>query len=358
MKIQDVHSDSVLFMAKSGSRAYGLATPTSDVDIRGIFVAPKDVFFGLNVPDQASDDTNDTTLYELKRFVELLGNQNPNITELLAIPKDCIIKQHPLYDMILRNKEKFITTKIRDTFGGYAISQIKKSRGLKKKIVNPIDKVKLTPIDFCFTPLANGDTVPLKTFLANASMDDKRCGLTNLNHVKDGYALFYDYVTHLWKDSFFRGINIDTSNSLRLSSIPIGFNMVATVFYNKDSYTKYCRDYKEYWEWVANRNPARYEKNMEIGKNYDSKNIMHCIRLLRMAEEMLRTGELNVRRADRDNLLAIRNGEFEYDYLLDYAEDKIKLLDELVPISPLPKEVDMELLNNLLVNIRDGFYEE
>ena len=43
----------LLFEAISGSRAYGLATATSDTDIRGVFVLPEKDFYGLNyVPDQ------------------------------------------------------------------------------------------------------------------------------------------------------------------------------------------------------------------------------------------------------------------------------------------------------------------
>jgi hypothetical protein len=71
---------------------------------------------------------------------------------------------------------------------------------------------------------------------------------------------------------------------------------------------------------------------------------------------MLRTGELNVRRPDREELLEIRNGLREYDELVAYAEGKLKLLDELVPNSPLPEKVDEELLNKILIDIRDEYY--
>ena len=42
-----------------------------------------------------------------------------------------------------------------------------------------------------------------------------------------------------------------TSNDLRMSSIPKSEIMKYEILiYNKDGYQSYCKDYKEYWEWV------------------------------------------------------------------------------------------------------------
>lgn len=43
----------------SGSRAYGLDTPESDTDIKGVFLLPKRNFYGLNYIKQISNETND-----------------------------------------------------------------------------------------------------------------------------------------------------------------------------------------------------------------------------------------------------------------------------------------------------------
>jgi uncharacterized protein len=362
MRVQDLKWEDILLSAISGSHAYGLNTPTSDIDRRGIFIAPKSDFYSLHVPEQASDEKNDSVYYELKRFFDLLTSQNPNIIELLGVPADCVEYIDPIFNKVLENKEKFLTRKIRDTFGGYAIAQIGKARGMNKKIVQPMDKEKKTPLDFCFVP-DQERTVTLKYWLAVhfplEPIDEvlSRCGLSALNHIKDGYALFYDITTPINDKSFLRGICFADSNDVHLSDIPKqGVCFETIVFYNKDAYSIYCKEYKEYWDWVAKRNPARYEKNMEVGKGYDTKNMMHCVRLLRMAEEMLRHGELNVRRPDRDELLEIRDGKREYDELVQYAESKIKLLDELVIDSPLPEKIDTDLINKLLIEIRDEHY--
>ncbi len=41
--------------------------------------------------------------------------------------------------------------------------------------------------------------------------------------------------------------------------------------------------------------------------------MMHTMRLLRMAKEIATEGKINVLRSDREYLLAIKNGQFEYD---------------------------------------------
>lgn len=63
----------------SGSRAYGLETPSSDTDIKGVFLLPKEEFYGLNYTPQVNNPTNDLVYYEFNRFMELLSVNNPNI---------------------------------------------------------------------------------------------------------------------------------------------------------------------------------------------------------------------------------------------------------------------------------------
>ena len=86
----------LLFESISGSRAYGLDTPLSDTDLRGVFILPKDQFYSLNYVDQVANETNDIVYYELKKFIELLAKNNPNILELLDMPQECILEKTPL----------------------------------------------------------------------------------------------------------------------------------------------------------------------------------------------------------------------------------------------------------------------
>ena len=128
----------ILFEGVSGSRAYGLDLPGSDVDIRGVFVLPESSFFGLRYLPQVSNDSQDETFYELTRFVELLYKNNPNTLELLNLPPDCIRYKHRLFERI--HPDLFLSRRCRQSFGGYAMTQIRKARGLHKKILNPMPR--------------------------------------------------------------------------------------------------------------------------------------------------------------------------------------------------------------------------
>lgn len=358
MTIQDLRDKGLmLFEVISGSRAYGTHKPTSDTDYRGVYILPQENLYGFNYIEQVSDATNDMVYYEIGRFLQLLQAQNPNTIELFNMPEENIIYKHPLFNEILKHKGDFISKVCRDSFGGYAVAQIQKARGLNKKIVNPMPKERKGILDFCHV-VVDYDTIPLKNFLSDRGYTQDRCGLVNLPHARDLYALFYDQYALTEGSIGYRGITNadDTSNEVRLSSIPKGQSSVATMIYNKDGYTKYCKDYKEYWDWEEKKNQDRYNTNMEHGKGYDVKNMMHCIRLVRMATEIAEQKKVIVKRPDAAELMLIRNGEMEYDALLQEAETKIKLLDELYANSNLPDSINRDFVNELLVNFRIKFY--
>ena len=94
--------------------------------------------------------------------------------------------------------------------------------------------------------------------------------------------------------------------------------------------------------------------NKKHGKNYDSKNMSHCIRLLDTAIEIGSGKGIIVRRPEnhRKLLLSIRHGEMEYDDLIQMAESKIELLDELFDKSDLPTSIDKKIIPSLELKIR------
>jgi hypothetical protein len=152
-------------------------------------------------------------------------------------------------------------------------------------------------------------------------------------------------------------INYGISNQLRLSSVPKGEKVIATIVYNKDGYSEHCKDFKEYQEWLENRNEARYVETQEHGQRIDGKNMMHCMRLINMATEIGEGKGIQVRRSDREYLLSIRKGEVDLDSLIDIADEAIENMDQVFENSTLPNNVDKGLVNELLVKIRKGFYK-
>jgi len=371
---------------------YGLNTATSDKDYGGVFICPKSMLYDLrsNYVEYVSDEKSDIVFYELSRWIELLMIANPTVLEGLFAPENCIIKITPEIDYIRSKGEMFLSKKCFDTFYGYAVSQISKARGLNKKIVNPIIDRK-DVLDFCYTFNGAGSQ-PIKSFLERYGLDQRYCGLVNIPNMRDTYAVFYDFAAFFTfqdkerkqKEAFewlikrnskitenvekriankefygYSGIvepeEIAKSNSVRLSSIPKGEMPICYMVYNQDAYTVHCRKYKEYKEWEEKRNPVRYESN--LGHNYDAKNVMHCMRLIRMAKELAQGKGFNVvRKDDRDYLLAIRNHAFEYEDIMAQLEKEKAEMEEAIKASTLPESIDRNEVSKLLINIRENIY--
>ncbi len=349
----------IIFECISGSKAYGTNLPTSDTDIKGVFVLPEEDYFGLNYTEQISDESNDVVYYELKRFIELLYRNNPNLLELLNSPADCVLYRHPVMDQV--KPELFLSKLCKDTFAGYAMTQVRKARGLNKKILNPVEPRRKDVLDFCFITLGQG-SVPVRDWLAGKGWLPEYCGLVNLPHMKNLYALFYDLQAHQTAGAEligFRGISRkEDSNEVSLSSIPKGMEPQGYLFFHREGYSSYCKEYRDYWAWVEKRNDERYQNTLQHGKNYDAKNMMHTIRLLEMAAEIATEGKVIVRRPNRDFLLQIRRGDFSYEELLQMAEEKIERIDRVFAQSTLPDQPDFQTINQLLVEVRREVYRQ
>lgn len=347
----------ILLEAISGSRAFGLATENSDTDIRGVYYLPKEDFFGLNYVPQVSNETNDITYYEIGRLVELLQKNNPNILEVLASSEDCILQKHPLINLL--KPEDFLSKLCKDTFAGYAVSQIKKAKGLNKKILNPIDKERKSVLDFCYVLHGQG-SVPLQQWLRECSyrgqrgLAQEKCGLVSIDHTKGMFALFYDESGDLG----YKGIiQHEEANQVSVSSVPKEEKPLAYLFCNLDAYSTYCRDYREYWKWVSERNEERYQVNRKHGQNYDSKNMMHTIRLLQSCEQIFRKGSLHIRVDNRDELLDIKAGNRSYEEVLKKAEGLIRSIEYHHSVSRLPETPDLQKTTQILIDIREELYK-
>jgi hypothetical protein len=366
MTIQDLRErDLILFEGIVGSQAYGISTPASDVDIKGIFILPLEDILSFGYIEQISDEKNDVTFYEIQRFLKLLESNNPTVLELLNLPQDCVIHQDPLFNLILENRDKFVTKMCRNSFGGYAVQQIKKARGLNKKIVKSFEKERKSPLDFCYVPYERG-SVPVTEYLEMLDMKQQHCGLVAIPHMRYTYHVHYHRQASLREKGIqvplthplYNGIVQDfaNSNEVSLSQVPKDSKPEFVLQFNNDGYSIYCKEYKEYWDWVEKRNHQRFTDNMLHGKGYDGKNCAHAMRLLQMAIEISRGEGINVRRQNREELLSIRRGEMEYDQMIEKIENLREQMENSFENSILPEKVDREFVNTLLLEIRKRKY--
>lgn len=346
--------NNIIFKAIVGSQSYGTATPESDIDYKGVYMQSTDELTTFGYKEQI-EKSKDECYYEVRRFLQLLQSANPTVLELLYSPKDCIEITSPQFELIVKHRDKFLTKRCLNSFGGYAVAQIKKAKALDKKMNWEKSRtVRKTPLDFIYL-YEDGKTMPLKKWLKRENLDQKFCGLVGLKNFKECYALYYDNTNN--KNSelgsvIYKGIVADKSNHIRLSSVPKGEKALAIVQYNKDGYSQHCKDYIQYQTWLKERNVQRYVDIKNHNQKIDGKNLNHCRRLLDMAIEIATQKTIIVRRPNSDYLRSIRKGEVSLEDIIDQAEKDLLLLNDLFKNSDLPDDCDPEFVNDLLLQIR------
>jgi predicted nucleotidyltransferase len=119
---------SFLLRGVAGSTAHGLATPESDQDQMGVFGWPTEAFYGLTQPKESivGNDPEDHTYHEVGKFLRLGLSSNPMVLELLWLEK---YEEQDVWGNLFREhrKEFLHTDGVRNAFGGYARSQIRKA---------------------------------------------------------------------------------------------------------------------------------------------------------------------------------------------------------------------------------------
>lgn len=331
----------IIFDAISGSHSYGTNIETSDVDTRGIFRMPKEAYLSFkDIVQEVSNESEDIKYFELRKFLKLASECNPNIIELLFLPEDCITYKTPAMDKLLENRNLFISKKAYHTFSGYAYSQISKATGANKMVNHPELFTKPVKEDFCwiipectfntdFLKMQPSVKMPARPISIKEidGLDLSKYHVAALEHVPNTYRLYY------YGDSakgVFRG-----DDMLVCESIPMDDELdkfIGLLIYNKHEYEKALAQNRKYNDWIANRNEARWVDQEKGLLAYDQKNMMHCVRLLWSGKNILTNGEPIVRfKGEQLNyLMSIRRGELKYDTLIELVEKEMLELKEIV----------------------------
>lgn len=405
----------ILYEYVRGSRLYNLNTPESDEDHGGVYIMTDDrkLGLGLDYQNEIKDKKNDNCLWELGRFMELALTSNPTVLEALFVPDDKVIYEHPVMRELRSHRNEFISKACFRPYYSYSRSQIEKSRGQNKKIHWDIERMKRkTPLDFCYTFKLQGSQ-PIADWLNENGLDQRNCGLVNVPNMPDMYGVYYDWGQHFrldgidmmkFRDSdeyekmrrFVSGFYFDgyadnyelelwyeknsipkggytgiispdwDSNTIRFCSVPDkNERPVCFMSYNANGYATHCRKYKEYLDWKNHRNKARYESNLEGEKSgnpdlmYDSKNMVHCFRMISMAKEIAEGKGILLDRTgiDRDFLMDVRMRKYGYSELMEKLEKMSSEMDKAISGSVIREDINPEFVNGLLLKTRKEWRE-
>lgn len=338
-----------VLLVRHGSHAYGTSTPASDEDFKGIAIPTKEYFLGshnrfeqaeLKAPDP------DAVIYDIRKFFVLAADCNPNIIEVLHTDPSDHFLVDPIGQIILDNKDNFLSKKIKFTFSGYAVAQLKRIKTHRRWLINPPQ----TP------PTREEMGLPEKTLIPQ---DQLMAAEAEIRKELDRYQ--FDFMEHASEgekiqlkamiSTMMAELKITSDAEWVSAARRVGLDDNFIYLMQKErEYTGKKREWDQFKNWERTRNKDR--ASLEAKYGYDTKHGYHLVRLIRMCREILTTGKVIVKRPDFEELLHIRNGGWECDYLIDWAERQDKELDELYKVCDvLPKMPDRDYLDNLCIKL-------
>lgn len=320
MNERDMAVNNRLLEYPIGSHLYGTNTPTSDTDFGGVFVADKRYYTGLGKVEEVdlsvvdkkengrnSQDAVDRKFYEVRKFVKLAMENNPNIIEQMFIPTDKLIYSTDVGFYLLQHAHIFPWAGCYDKFIGYAVSQ-------KKKMLVKRDNMQA---------IIAGITV-LKSFNPKVYVAEQMVLVQ---------ARMADF-----------GIEVkDTGQHLQFGDMHVQKN---------DTFKQALRKLEE------RRGKFSGRHNDFVSKyGYDTKFASHLIRLLTEGGELLRTGKLLFPLHNADEILAIKNGNLTVHEVLEYAEELEDQMRGLKEKTHLPKKPQFDKIEKCLMTVVEMAHE-
>ena len=315
-----------ILQVQVGSQVYGTSTPESDTDFSGIFIAPKRFYIGLDKVEEVDfsviskqengkndKDAIDSKFYELRKFVKLAMENNPNILEHFYVPDDKV-EYSNYYGTLLRSyAHLFPHQGLKQKFLGYAFSQ-------KHKMIIKTDN---------YTGLKAFDE-----WLENFTYDPRLCCLS------EHYYKTNQLLAELRNEGSLKGIVKFHEHHALVGDINISLT---------DKLSKVRNKITERLSKVGNR------EELYTKYGYDTKFGMHLVRLMLEGKELLETGKLEYPLKDRDMLMDIRNGKWKREDIIAYSEQLEAELDNIK--TDLPSKPRYEEIEKLLISMVEEFWE-
>ena len=297
--------NNIVLLGLGGSYAYGTNIETSDVDIRGIATrTPRDILTGRDW-EQSVNEATDTTIYSLEKMFKLLISCNPNTIEILGLKPEHYLYVSPIGQMILDNKNLFLSKKVLNSFSGYAMAQMNRLNNKSGRALEEVQDNETRSINKAIVALRKDGIVDEMT----------SAGEDNGN--------IYMYLVGKYK----------LENFVKLAQNVLNVHS----------------DYSK---------SARNDKAVDHGKL--AKHQMHLVRLFHMALDILERGEINTyREKDHDLLMDIRAGKYLIDGItptkefMEMVEYYDNLLKEVANKTSLPANPDINKIQDLLYTINE-----
>jgi hypothetical protein len=284
-----------------GSVAYGCSNDTSDCDVYGFSIPPKEIIFphingyiiGFgrqpkkfeqyqqhHIKDETFNKEYDISIYNIVKYFQLVMQNNPNMIDSLFVPRRCILHSTAVGERVRERRRLFLTKKAWHTFKGYAYSQLNKCKN--KSIQSFIELCKKLEIDY------------------HISMDD--------------------------------------------------FMEIEHKIEHQD-----CSQFKSLYSKVHQSGKITKRLDVIDKHGYDVKFAYHIVRLLNEVEQILTEQDLDLER-NREQLKSIRRGDWTLKQIENYFASKELELENLYTSSTLRHSPDEEGIKQLLMECLEMHY--
>jgi len=146
-------ADNIHYETIMGSVSYGVSTDTSDMDICGFAIPPKEMIFphlageifGFgkqkarfeqyqqhHIKDPTCDRTYDVSIYNIVKYFQLVMENNPNMLDSLFTAQDCVLHITKIGQMVREKRHIFLHKGCWHKFKGYAYSQLHKMSSMER----------------------------------------------------------------------------------------------------------------------------------------------------------------------------------------------------------------------------------
>ncbi|UIW12432.1 MAG: hypothetical protein [Enterobacter phage ENC20] len=311
-----------------GSHLYGLNTPTSDKDYKGIFLPhPRDILLGkapktidTSTGDKSSKNTVDDVdrqLYSLTKFISLACDGDTVALDMLHASDDKLIANSEIWQYIRANRWRFYTTELTGLFG-YVRKQAAKY-GVKGSRLAALREVYDT-LKAMKDEIEYADNGVLKTRRSRVSdfkdwfPTNEFCRFVTDTTMKSGCQDFYEVLGRK-------------------------FQFTITVAEMKKSVYKLWDEYGE------------RARQAEANNGIDWKALSHALRGGMQLIQIYKDGDIVYPLPESDLLKSVKGGNVPFATVQEKLEEVMGEVERLAAISTYPKEVDREFWNDFIERV-------
>jgi len=266
--------DHTILLTIAGSRAYGIHTDASDVDVKGVAIPPAPYFHGYAQRFAQADkpghvqaflgDLSDEeravcartklegSVYDLVKFIKLAADANPNILEVLFCREAEVRIANPLGRLLRERRALFLSAKAKHTYAGYAASQLRRIKGHRRWLLDP----PVAPPTRAAYGLPEQTLIPADQLAAARAAVQKRMDQWEIDFGVMAPAEVIHLQDHI--RGYLAEIMATTDARWRSAARTIGLdeNLIA-VMQREREYQAAQREWKQFQTWKKHRNPAR-----------------------------------------------------------------------------------------------------